>query len=303
MTDNPEKKEVTAPEYIRATFDPSDHLAVLVRNRMQGQTLQRITTAVRIAAPLFQEWLRYKNDREGFDIYVGMNPLKPEAHTRTKDDIQTIRHLYLDLDHDGEKSLAALQQSGLVPPPTYVLNTSPDKFQVIWKVEGFTQEQAEEFLHALARQFNGDAAATDSTRVLRLPGFANKKYEKDYRVTVYSYAPGTYRPKDFKLRTEPVDSGPARWNPARNHTVVGGSRELSQSERDWAYAKRALARGLPPEEIIRDIAEFRAHEKHDPGDYARRTVTKAQAELVRESVQRDPHNGAHGQGRETGPDH
>jgi hypothetical protein len=30
---------------------------------------------------------------------------------------------------------------------------------------------------------------------------------------------------------------------------------------------------------MRDIAEFRAHEKHDPEDYARRTVTKAQAEL------------------------
>jgi hypothetical protein len=30
---------------------------------------------------------------------------------------------------------------------------------------------------------------------------------------------------------------------------------------------------------MRDIAEFRAHEKYDPEDYARRTVTKAQAEL------------------------
>lgn len=149
----------------------------------------------------------------------------------------------------------------------------------VWKVEGFTQEQAEELLHALAREFDGDPAATDSTRVLRLPGFANKKYEEDFRVTVYSPAPGTYRPKDFKLRTEPVDSGPARWNKARNHAAASGPRELSQSERDWAYAKRALARGLAPEEIIHDIAEFRAHEKHDPEDYARRKVTKARAEL------------------------
>jgi hypothetical protein len=281
MTDSPEKKEITAPEYIRASFDPADHLAVLVRNQMHGQTVQRIGTAVRIAAPSFQDWLRYKNEREGFDVYVGMNPLKPEAHTRTKDDIQTIRHLYLDLDHDGEKSLAAIQQSGLVPPPSYVLSTSPDKFQAIWKVEGFTQEQAEEFLHALARQFDGDPAATDSTRVLRLPGFANKKYEEDFPVTVYSHTVGTYRPKDFKLRTEPVDSGPTRWNQPRSHAVASAPRELSQSERDWAYAKRALARGLPAEEVMRDIAEFRAHEKHNPEDYARRTVTKAREELER----------------------
>jgi hypothetical protein len=98
---------------------------------------------------------------------------------------------------------------------------------------------AEALLHALANQFEGDPAATDSTRVLRLPGFANKKYER---------------------------------------SASTGPRELSQSERDWAYAKRALSRGVPPEEIMRDIAEFRAHDKHDPADYARRTVTKAQIE-------------------------
>jgi DNA primase RepB-like protein len=278
-TENPDKKDITASEYIRANFDPSDRLAVLVRNRQRGETLQRISTAVRIAAPQFQEWLRYKNDRDGSDIYVGMNPLKLEAHTRTKDDIQAIKHLYLDLDHEGTKSLAALQQSELVPPPSYVLSTSPDKFQVIWKVDGVTQEQAEAFLHALAREFDGDPAATDSTRVLRLPGFANKKYEEEFRVAVHSHTDRTYHPQDFKLRTEPSDSGPARWIPSRQRSLPSAPRELSQSERDWAYAKRALARGLPPEEVMRDIAEFRAHEKHDPNDYARRTVIKAQAEL------------------------
>lgn len=278
-TENSDKKDITASEYIRANFDPSDRLAVLVRNRQRGETLQRISTAVRIAAPQFQEWLRYKNDRDGSDIYMGMNPLKPEAHTRTKDDIQAIKHLYLDLDHDGTKSLAAIQESELVPPPSYVLSTSPDKFQAIWKVEGVTQEQAEAFLHALAREFDGDPAATDSTRVLRLPGFTNKKYEEDFRVAIHSHTDRTYHPRDFKLRTEPVDSGPSRWIPSRERLQPAAPRELSQSERDWAYAKRALARGLPPEEVMRDIAEFRAHEKYDPDDYARRTVIKAQAEL------------------------
>src|SRR5579863_4040953 len=278
-TEDPDKNEITTPNYVRANFDPSDRLAVLVRNRRRGDTLQRISTAVRIAAPQFQDWLRYKNERDGSDIYLGMNPLKPEAHTRTKDDIQAIKHLYIDLDHEGSKSLAAVEQSDLVPAPSFVLSTSPDKFQVTWKVEGVTQEQAEAALHALAREFDGDPAATDSTRVLRLPGFANKKYEEDFRVAVHSHTDRTYHLRDFKLRTEPVDSGPGRWNQSRERTPPSGPRELSQSERDWAYAKRALARGSPPEEVMRDIADFRAHEKYDPDDYARRTVSKAQAEL------------------------
>ncbi len=106
-----------------------------------------------------------------------MNPLKQDASTRTKDDIETIRHLYIDLDHGGSAALEAIKNSDLVPQPNYVLNTSPDKFQVVWKVEGITPEEAEALQRGMVREFGGDPAATDSTRVLRLPGFANKKYD------------------------------------------------------------------------------------------------------------------------------
>ena len=45
------------------------------------------------------------------------------------------------------------------------------------------------------------------------------------------------------------------------------------------FAKRALARGDDPEEVIRRIAYFRGSEKRDPLYYARLTVKKAQADL------------------------
>jgi hypothetical protein len=178
------RRDIGAQEYLGDTFEPSDRLAVLVRNRQRRGTVQRITTAGRIAEPSFQEWLHVKNDREGFDVYVGMNPLKPADRTRTKEDILSIRHLYVDLDHDGTKSLASIEQSNLVPRPNYVLSTSPDKFQVIWRVQEVAQEQAEALLRAIARKFEGDPAATDSTRVLRIPGFANRKYDGNFIVQV-----------------------------------------------------------------------------------------------------------------------
>jgi DNA primase RepB-like protein len=302
--ENQDEKQMTAPEYIRANFHPSDRIAVLVRRRGRGETIQRISTADKIAATLFQDWLHYKNDKENCDIYIGMNALKPESHTRTKDDIWAIRHLYVDLDHDGTKSLAAIEQSDLVPKPSYVLNTSPDKFQVIWKVEGMTPHQEESMLHAITAQFDGDPAATDSTRVLRLPGFTNKKYEQDFLVKVHSQTGQTYRPHDFKLRTEPVDAGPARWNQLQDRHAASATRrdrlgsgephELSQSERDWAYAKRALSRGESREDIIRNIAEFRAYDKPNPQDYAFRTVSKALAELRGLSSPQTPDFGAEG---------
>ena len=50
-------KSLTAPEYVRALFEPSDNAAILVRNRATGKTVQRIAMAEAIASPEFQEWL------------------------------------------------------------------------------------------------------------------------------------------------------------------------------------------------------------------------------------------------------
>jgi hypothetical protein len=272
-------KEMGAREYLRSAFEASDRLAVLVRNRRRGETLQRIASVEKILEPAFEDWLRFKNGRDGFDIYVGMNPLKPAARTRTKEDILSIRHLYVDLDHDGRASLALIEQSKQVPRPNYVVSTSPDKFQVVWKVEGIAQNQAEALLRAMARKFGGDPAATDSTRVLRIPGFANKKYEEEFVVKAEQRSDRVHGPLDFKVRLEPLDSPyqPVRRN--SNATASTELRPLGQSEHDWAFAKRALARGTDPEEVIRSIAQFREGEKHNPLDYARRTVDKAQQAL------------------------
>jgi hypothetical protein len=278
----PKQASPTPSEYVSDNFKPSDRIAVLVLNRNLGETTQRITTAQKAASPEFQAWLRYKN-ANGADIYVGMNPLKQEASTRTKDDIETIRHLYLDLDHGGSAAIEGIKNSDLVPQPNYVLNTSPEKFQVIWKVEGIAPEEAEDLQRAMVREFAGDPAATDSTRVLRLPGFANKKYDQDFYVQARSESTQTYHIRDFKV---PIDSQDAprlhNEEAARSHRAHGST--LSQSEHDWAYAKRALARGDEPDEIIRRIADFRSEDKPSPEYYARHTVMNAQAELQRKAA-------------------
>jgi len=278
VNENDSAKNISATEYILTNFQRTDRLAVLIRNSDRGGTIQRITTVAKIAESSFQDWLRHKNEKESFDIYIGMNTLKPEARTRTKEDIETIRHLYMDIDHDGPAALARIQQSNLVPPRNYTINTSPDKFQAVWRVQNISQGQAESLQRAMVRKFGGDPAATDSTRVLRLPGFRNRKYEAEFLVQAVKHTNHIYHLQDFRLRTEPVDTD---FRAPRTQTSSSfTSRPLSQSEHDWAYAKRALARGDDPEEIIRRIANYRAGEKHDPLGYARRAVTKAQGDLA-----------------------
>lgn len=66
-----------------------------------------------------------------------MNALRPEAQGRRKEDIGAIRHVYLDFDHNGDAAREALLQRRDLPVPSYVLNTSPGKWQVTWIVKRF----------------------------------------------------------------------------------------------------------------------------------------------------------------------
>jgi hypothetical protein len=269
-----ETKEVNAPDYILENFEASDRVAILVRDSKRSETIQRITTAENAASPDFQAWLRHKNLTS--DLYIGMNTLKPAAQSRSKEDIDTIRHIYLDIDRRGPEALESIRRSSGVPTPNYVLETSPAKFQVVWKVEKISQDEAEDLQRRMAREFRGDLAATDSTRGLRLPTFVNRKYEKEHVVTARREATGTYRLEDFRLR-EP-DDGERRERPIAGRKHRGPTDgEITQSERDWAFAKRALARGDDPDEVIRRIADYRGDQKHS--GYARYTVEKAQREI------------------------
>jgi len=272
-------KVLSAPEYVLALHEPADNVPVLLRNRARGQTLQRIALAETIASPDFQRWLADQN-RAGSDVFIGMNPLKDGASSRTKDNLKEIRHVYLDLDEDAKAALANLRDSPDAPPPNFVLDTSPGKHQVVWKIEGLDVEQAESLLHALASQFGGDSAATDATRVLRLPGFVNRKYaiDTEFAVQAHHESNRVYSLRDFTIREDSPDA-PRHMEDAHSTKRRMPRGHRSQSEADWAFAKRALARGDDPQEVIRRIADYRVDDKADPNYYARLTVTKAQAAL------------------------
>jgi RepB DNA-primase from phage plasmid len=240
--------------------------------------LQRILSAETIATPLFLYWLIEQNET-GADIFLGMNPIKDHCYNRTKENIREIRHVYLDVDEDASASLHAIRTTGNIPTPTFVLDTSPEKHQVIWRVEGLDQGQAESLLRSLATQFRGDIAATDVCRVLRVPGFKNRKYNEQFLVRAIQEADHIYHLGDFAVHEDSPDP-PRHSEGGHEPTRRMPSGRRSQSEADWAYAKRALARGDSPEEIIRRIADYRAEDKADPHYYARLTVSKAQSQLA-----------------------
>jgi hypothetical protein len=276
-------RSLTASEYVRELFGPTDNAAILVRNRSTGHTVQTIAKAEAIASPGFHTWLANQS-AAGSDVFIGMNPIKDGAYGRTKTNIKDIRHVYLDLDTKGDEALEAIRHSVEVPAPNFILDTSPGKHQVVWKVSGFSQDEAESLLHSLANQFGGDLAATDSTRVLRLPGFANRKLTDEFIVHARQETDAVYSARDFRIH-EDAPEPPRHLGQGEERSRTMPSGHKSQSEHDWAFAKRALARGDDPEVVIQRIADYRAEDKDNPNYYARLTVQKAQAEIGRRQQQ------------------
>jgi RepB DNA-primase from phage plasmid len=219
-------------------------------------------------------------------IHIGMNPLRQDASAQTKEDISSIRHVYLDLDQGRPEALASVGNSRTVPRPNYVLSSSPGKFQIVWKVEEMNLDEAEGLLHAMVREFGGDPAGTDATRVLRLPGFAHKKYATDFYVDARKESTEINHLRDFKLHIDSQDS-PRHFYRDRAKRGPAARTNLSQSEHDWTFAKRALARGVNPEAVAQQIARYRATDKANPLYYARLTVQKAQAEIERVEADTD----------------
>ena len=266
-------RRLSAAQYVLALHQPEDRVAVLVRNRVREQTMQRILSVEDIASPPFQEWLKQQNDA-GADIFLGMSPLRANSFARTKESVREIRHVYLDLDEDAPSSLRAIRTEGNTPVPNFILDTSPEKNQVVWRVDGLDREQAESLLRSLATQFNGDIAATDISRVLRMPGFANRKYNEAFVARAIQESNAIYNLRDFVLYEDSPEA-PRRLSEGQNPPRRMPSGHRSQSEADWAYAKRALARGDAPETVMQRIADYRFDDKADPQYYARLTVTKA----------------------------
>ena len=276
------KLTVTSWDFIKDNYDPDDRLAIVIKNHHKNRVIQRIDTARNIASPNFQKWLRFQNVNGGC-VYLSTNCLRPGATGRTRSDIQAIRHVYLDIDVNGQAVLEKVLNDPRIPKPNYVLDTSPGKFQTLWKVQDFSLGQAESLQRAMAAEFGADQAVVDAARVLRVPGLYNKKYPEPHQVTATRYSVEVYRPEQFRINVQEFSSEGAY----RTATVKATSSQteqgktISQSERDWAYAKRKLSMGVDPEEVIRAIAEYRP-EKWKPEAYARRTVEKALAELSSE---------------------
>ena len=262
-----------ATDFLSRCFAPGETIALLLRREVPGATIQRIVQLETALGPRYLAWLAHENFA-GANVYVAANPLRSDSRNRTKGCIAGVRHIYLDLDTDGETRLSSLRASDAVPPPNAVLSTSLGRYQILWRVDGFTLEQQESALKLLAVSFGGDPACTDCNRVLRVPGFLNCKYDPAYPVTVEYPGDCTWNCDDFRLDILAAD-GLFPTNPI---TTRKRSSSHTHSEHDWEWVLHELSRGKDAAKLTRKLASLRT-DKPNPLYYARRTVDVASARL------------------------
>lgn len=263
-----------ATDFLTRCFRPGETIALLLRREEPAKIAQRVVRLEQATSPAYMRWLAHEN-ASGMNIYVAANPLRTGSRKRTKECIAEVRHVYLDIDADGDARLADLRASDVVPEPNAIVATSTAKYQVLWSVEYFDFATQELTLKQLASAFGGDAACTDCNRVLRVPGFHNAKYTPANLVTVEYLSGSAVNPEDFRL----ADSLPSRVLPLRGSSRLTTTGKHTHSEQDWAWVLAELSSGKDAEQLIETLAVRRA-DKPNPLYYAQRTVDMASARLA-----------------------
>ena len=284
---------MTSAGYIKALYRDEERLALVLIPRgakadpagKEPKVEQRVFTAEKAAGPKIQAWLRHMNARR-YDVFVGMQPMREKTRTRFKGDVEKVSRVYLDIDEDGPRALQRIRAdaaAGKIPPPRFAVTTSPGRCQVVWQLPpgDLAPPRAEALMRGLVREYGGDRAATDVSRVLRAPGFNNWKRDGCAVRVILDDPRALARPAAFPDRLY-TEERAAPGHPGAYKPAVGGGRDATRSGQDWRQVLGDLRAGRDPA-VIQSELESRRADKSNPRYYARRTVERAREALARQS--------------------
>jgi hypothetical protein len=191
--------------FIQRRFEPQDNICFTLIS--PDKNVKNIFTKVSELNSEFVQYLHQQNDT--YNIYIGMNAYNPalsgETIGRTEENVVAIRNLYADADQNGADVLQEITTSSDVPKDADILESSPGKYQFMWRVQDMPKEEAKGVLKAIAQKFHTDPAVTDVARILRVPGFKNIKYPAQPVVRVVRESSQRFARTDFKLESVQED--------------------------------------------------------------------------------------------------
>lgn len=181
----------------------------------------------------FAERLHNYNRLFGYSIYITVNEM--DGLGRSSANVQKLRALYVDFDAGFPDSFRLR--------PSISVQSSPGKLQAYWLLADEPNPDDWQWAEKeLVRALSGDMAATDSARILRVPGFLNPKYSPPAAVRLLDCsAERKYAFKDiidaFDLKQPPAE-------PQGSAATRGGNGQ-SLTMREWRFARRLEAAASP----------------------------------------------------------
>jgi hypothetical protein len=218
--------------FLNTAYEPDDWVALFLKSYDTGQVAQRVGPLSWAVSRRCHSWLRAMNARR-FNVYVSVNAIAAGRRARTRDAIASVRHVFLEADHDGKAVLSAVCTRPDIPAPSYVLHSSPGRLHLFWRATRFEPSYIERLQKQLAVELATDIAATPITQTTRLPGFLNQKHSTpflvriEYRDTQRRYAPGDFpalrpdrSPAIVRIQTAPPLAGALVVERARRYLAL-----------------------------------------------------------------------------------
>ena len=195
---------------------------------------------------------------KGENAYFGVSTRK--NGDGTKQGIIQIPALWLDLDLKGstneEREKLEIKLDGFPLNPTYIIE-SGGGFHIYWQLKEPTSRegipQVEDVLRRLATYFEGDKAATDASRILRIPGSLNFKYKPPRQITARMAIDHEFNLSDFDFLL-PMESTTADEKAVHQKgwekELLGGVAEGQRNIAITRLAGRYLGKGLSRQEVL-----------------------------------------------------
>jgi len=272
-------------KYTSLLYAPADRIALCL---IKGQAVQHRFLAVKDIGK-FIPFLQAMNC-QGWNIYITPSVLKAGVKNRTKDSFMPEQDvIYVDTD----KKQAMEKVRSEYPYPTLVVKTSIGHYHIYWKLdEKISVGDQEGLMKHITQDIGADPAATDVSRVLRLPGFWHKDknntvdivFSRDEKVQYKSFPSVLTRSAIPTLPTKSTPKERERGGVQKRDIYVSdimgrdGEKLIfpSKSEEDWYLVNKWLRQGVSREECIQRLKVRRAGEKKDVDYYAKKTMEKAE---------------------------
>ena len=224
----------------------------------------------------------------GAGVFTTLNPLLGAKRRATE--VVSVHGLFLDLD--GAALDPVLE---VMPAPHMIVETSPGKFHVHWKVHDCHLNQFKTCQIALASRFDGDPAVSDLPRLTRVPGYKHQKLDKTtgkLSEPFLSHIIAQHHGPAYSLTElfEPVGAVPVSAPKQAANSRFDAQQDVGEGGRNAAltkYCGRLISQGTSESESMAMLTKWNnTHcEPPLPDDEIERTYTSI---LKRDALNQEP---------------